>query len=52
MFTGGNKKFTKAVKTKFKKDRDEESKKNERVKKHHDKSFYRLVKEEKNEYYS
>lgn len=53
MLTGGNKKFTKTVKTKFKKDRDEESKKHERSKKHHDKSFYRLMKEEeKNEYFA
>jgi hypothetical protein len=50
MQIGGNKRITKTVKTKFKKNRDEEDKSQDRNKKHHDKSFYRLVREEKNEY--
>jgi len=45
----GGKKYDKTVKTKFKKHRDREGSKQENKQKHHDKSFYRLKKEE-NEY--
>lgn len=48
MLTGG-KKVQKPVRTKFKKNRDKEDK-NLSKQKHHDKSFYRLVKEEHEEY--
>lgn len=48
MISGG-KKFDKPQKTKFKKNRDRESMKHEKQR-HHDKSFYRLAKEEKQEY--
>lgn len=49
MFTGG-KKFEKTTKTKFKKNLDRETNKNDQKSKHHDKSFYRLAKQEKEEY--
>jgi hypothetical protein len=48
MFSGG-KKFQKPTKTKFRKNRDHESMKHDKQK-HHDKSFYRLAKQEKEEY--
>jgi hypothetical protein len=48
MFSSG-KKFQKPTKTKFRKHRDRESVKHEKQK-HHDKSFYRLVKQEREEY--
>jgi hypothetical protein len=48
MFTGG-KKIQKTTKTKFRKNRDHEGVKHDKQK-HHDKSFYRLVKQEKEEY--
>lgn len=48
MLTGGNK-FQKTLKTKFKKNKDHESLKNEKNR-HHDKTFYRLAKQEKDEY--
>jgi hypothetical protein len=48
MFSGG-KKIQKTQKTKFRKNKDHESLKLDK-KKHHDKSFYRLAKEEKQEY--
>lgn len=47
MLTGG-KKFLKPVKTKFKKNRDRENQ-NLFKAKHHDKSVYRLAKQEKEE---
>lgn len=47
MLTGG-KKFQKTVKTKFKKNRDKENQ-NLFKPKHHDKSVYRLAKQEKEE---
>lgn len=45
MLTGG-KKYEKPIKTKFKKTKEQQGSKHEKPK-HHDKSFYRLVKEEK-----
>lgn len=48
MLTGG-KKFVKPVKTKFRKNKDQQGSKQEKQK-HHDKSFYRLVKQEKEDY--
>ena len=48
MFSSG-KKFQKTTKTKFRKNRDREPLKQDKQR-HHDKSFYRLVKEEKQEY--
>lgn len=48
MLAGGNK-FQKTVKTKFKPNKDRESVKLDK-KRHHDKSFYRLAKQEKEEY--
>ena len=45
MLTGG-KKYEKPVKTKFKKNKDQQGNKHDKQK-HHDKSFYRLVKEER-----
>ncbi len=48
MLTGGNK-FQKTVKTKFRKN-EEHQPSNVQRKRHHDKSFYRLVKQEKEEY--
>lgn len=45
----GGKKFQKAEKTKFKKNQDRESGKLDKTR-HHDKSFYRLMKEEKENY--
>jgi hypothetical protein len=49
MFTGG-KKIQKPNKTKFRKDKDREGSKHFDKPRHHDKSFYRLAKEEKQEY--
>jgi hypothetical protein len=49
MFSGG-KKYEKTTKTKFRKNKDREGNKHIDKQKHHDKSFYRLVKEEKQEY--
>jgi hypothetical protein len=48
----GGKKFEKPKKTKFKENRDNESyfSKNLKKNRHHDKSFYRLVKQEQDEY--
>jgi hypothetical protein len=48
MLAGGNK-FQKIVKTKFKKNKDRETV-NLNKKRHHDKSYYRLAREEKEEY--
>jgi len=48
MFSGG-KKFQKTTKTKFRKNKDREGSKHDKQR-HHDKSFYRLAKEEKQEY--
>jgi hypothetical protein len=48
MISGGQK-IQKTQKTKFRKNKDKESIKFEK-KKHHDKSFYRLAREEKTEY--
>jgi hypothetical protein len=48
MISGG-KKIQKTQKKRFRKNKDHESFNLEK-KKHHDKSFYRLVKEEKQEY--
>ena len=48
METGG-KKIVKTQKTKFRKNRDRENL-NLHKQKHHDKSFYRLVKQEKEDY--
>ncbi len=48
MLTGG-KKYQKPVKTKFKKNRDKENQ-NLFKPKHHDKSVYRLAKQEKEDY--
>jgi hypothetical protein len=45
----GGKKYQKAEKTKFKKNQDRENGKFDK-KRHHDKSLYRLVKEEKENY--
>ena len=46
----GGKKYDKTVRTKFKKNRDKEGSKQFEKQKHHDKSFYRLAKEERQEY--
>lgn len=48
MLAGGSK-FKKTVKTKFKQNRDRETV-NLNKPRHHDKSFYRLAKQEKEEY--
>jgi hypothetical protein len=48
MLTGG-KKFEKPVKTKFRKNKDVENG-NKQKQKHHDKSFYRLLKQESTDY--
>ena len=48
MISGG-KKIQKTTKTKFRKNKDHENFKLDK-KKHHDKSFYRLAREEKTEY--
>ena len=48
MLAGGSK-FQKTVKTKFKQNKDRETV-NLNKKRHHDKSFYRLAKQEKEEY--
>lgn len=47
MYSGGSK-FQKTVKTKFKKNQDREFDKQKS--KHHDKTFYRLKKQEEKEY--
>ena len=49
MLSGG-KKFVKPVKTKFKKSIDQQGSKHFEKPKHHDKSFYRLAKQEKEDY--
>ena len=49
METGG-KKVVKTQKTKFRKNKDREGSKHFEKPRHHDKSFYRLAKEEKEEY--
>jgi hypothetical protein len=49
MLSGG-KKFQKTTKTKFRKNKDREGSKHFEKQRHHDKSFYRLAKEEKEEY--
>lgn len=47
----GNKFLKKTVKTKFKKNQDfEQGNKTKEKSKHHDRSFYRLLKQEKEEY--
>lgn len=48
MYSGGSK-FQKTVKTKFKKNDDREASKQSKPK-HHDKSFYRLKKQEEKDY--
>jgi hypothetical protein len=48
MLTGG-KKYEKPVKTKFRKNKDSENN-NKQKQKHHDKSFYRLLKQEETDY--
>jgi hypothetical protein len=48
MLTGG-KKFQKPTKTKFKKNREQQDDKHLIKVRHHDKSFYRLLKQEKDE---
>lgn len=45
-----SKKVQKTVKTKFRKQRDFETTDEKKKAKHHDKSFYRLVRQEKDEY--
>ena len=45
----GGQKFQKPEKTKFKKNQDSELPKNQK-RRHHDKSFYRLMKQEKEDY--
>lgn len=45
----GGKKTMKTQKTKFRKNKDKETL-NEKKQKHHDKSFYRLMKQEKEDY--
>lgn len=49
MLTGG-KKVHKTIKTKFKKSKEQQGSKHFDKPKHHDKSFYRLVKQEKEDY--
>lgn len=49
METGG-KKYQKASKTKFKKHKEQQGGKHFEKQKHHDKSFYRLLKQEKEDY--
>ena len=49
MLTGG-KKFQKPTKTKFKKNKDQQGGKHFEKTRHHDKSVYRLVKQEKEDY--
>lgn len=49
MYSGGSK-FEKTVKTKFKKNEDREFTNKQTKPKHHDKSFYRLKKQEEKEY--
>ena len=49
MLTGG-KKFQKPTKTKFKKNKDQQGGKHFEKTRHRDKSFYRLVKQEKEDY--
>lgn len=49
MLSGG-KKYQKTTKTKFRKNKDREGSKQFEKPRHHDKSFYRLAKEEKEEY--
>lgn len=47
----GNKKVQKTVKTKFRKERDFENSNGDKKKqKHHDKSYYRLMRQEREEY--
>jgi hypothetical protein len=48
MLAGGNK-FQKTVKTKYRKNNEQEPLKSQK-KRHHDKSYYRLAKEEREEY--
>lgn len=45
-----SKKVQKTVKTKFRKQKDFESNEEKKKVKHHDKSFYRLMRQEKDEY--
>lgn len=52
MLVGGDKVRKKTEKTKFRKNKDEVfSFENKEKPKHHDKSYYRLRKQEENEYY-
>lgn len=46
----GGKKVVKTERTKFRKNKDSREFSNNQKKKHHDKSFYRLVKQEKDDY--
>lgn len=46
----GGKKIHKTVKTKFKRSEEEPKLDNSNKKKHHDKSMYRLLKQEKRDY--
>lgn len=50
MLAGGDKKVSRTMKTKFKKNRDNEFKNPIKTNKHRDKSLYRLIKEEENEF--
>lgn len=46
----GSKKFQKPQKTKFKERLSEENSQNNKKQKHHDRSYYRLLKQERQEY--
>ena len=50
MISGGGSKFSKTKKTKFRKNLENSEEMKNKKQKHHDKSFYRLVKEEKLQY--
>ena len=47
----GGKKVVKTEKTKFRKNQDHENKKTSKPK-HHDRSYYRLLKQEKEDYFA
>lgn len=50
MLSGGDKKYQKTKKTKFKEYHDNDDNKDKKQK-HHDKTYYRLLKQEKEDYY-
>lgn len=50
MISGGGSKFSKTKKTKFRKNYENTEEMKNKKQKHHDKSFYRLAKEEKKFY--